>query len=589
MPQPIKKRKRGEVSGSRKDQDFKDTVQRIKVLEAGLSDRANLNNLVEIFEIAKGTNAGLTNSAIHALHRVYTILLLKGELKRQKKAESTKATVNNWLRENYNAYISFVCDLLRHEEPGLQRPALNILIALLKSESEYLSTLRKKHNFANDFYNRVVDALLRNPNFSQPLQAELLGKYLNVYDDLRFNFFKNTADIINTALENNEKAATEAPKKKKKSANSPNERLSILTQNTFSILEGIRTMPTAASEIDEFWVGHPDPEYAAKVKEEPSAFDDSSDEEDEATENGGKEAGQKPTLCRLRVHKKALQNCWLAFMKLPLSNDIYKKTLLIMHKRIIPHMTDPRLLMDFLTDSYNAGGAISLLALNSLFTLIIDYNLDYPDFYHKLYRLLDANLMHVKYRSRFFRLLDLFLASAHLPASLIAAFIKRMARLSLTAPPAGSVILIAMIYNLLKRHPSCMVLIHRDESVVTETDPYDENELNPYNCNALNSSLWELQTLAEHYYPNVATLAKIFSEQFTKASYNLEDFLDHTYMTFLENELTRKRKKDPALAFEKPASLFPALIEAAPTDEDAGTTGANLEDSSAVKWSLWAF
>lgn len=114
-------------------------------------------------------------------------------------------------------------------------------------------------------------------------------------------------------------------------------------------------MPTAASEIDEFWVGHPDPEYAAKVKEEPSAFDDSSDEEDEATENGGKEAGQKPTLCRLRVHKKALQNCWLAFMKLPLSNDIYKKTLLIMHNRIIPHMTDPRLLMDFLTDSYNAG------------------------------------------------------------------------------------------------------------------------------------------------------------------------------------------------------------------------------------------
>jgi U3 small nucleolar RNA-associated protein 19 len=124
---------------------------------------------------------------------VYTALLLKGDLKRQKKTESSKATVNNWLRENYNAYISFVCELLRHDEPGLQRPALNILIALLKSESEYLSTLRKKHNVANDFYYRVVDAVLRNPNFSQPLQAELLGKYLNVYDDLRYYFLKNTA------------------------------------------------------------------------------------------------------------------------------------------------------------------------------------------------------------------------------------------------------------------------------------------------------------------------------------------------------------------------------------------------------------
>jgi U3 small nucleolar RNA-associated protein 19 len=159
------------------------------------------------------------------------------------------------------------------------------------------------------------------------------------------------------------------------------------------------------------------------------------------------------------------------------------------------------------------------------------YYRDYPDFYHKLYQLLDANLMHVKYRSRFFRLLDLFLSSAHLPASLIAAFIKRMARLSLTAPPAGSVILIAMVYNLLKRHPSCMVLIHRDEAVDNDTDVFDEKETNPYKCGALNSSLWELQMLAEHYYPNVATLAKIFSEQFTKPSYNLEDFLDHTYMT----------------------------------------------------------
>lgn len=164
-----------------------------------------------------------------------------------------------------------------------------------------------------------------------------------------------SSDIINTAVESNEKADIEAPKKKKKSAILSNERLSILTQNTFSIVEGIRTMPTAASEIDEFWVGHPDPEYAAKVKQEPSAFEDSSDEEDDTTENGEKEGGNKPTLLRLSVHKKALQNCWLAFMKLPLSNDIYKKTLLIMHKRIIPHMTDPRLLMDFLTDSYNAG------------------------------------------------------------------------------------------------------------------------------------------------------------------------------------------------------------------------------------------
>ncbi|KAI9289519.1 CBF/Mak21 family-domain-containing protein [Umbelopsis sp. AD052] len=589
MPQPIKKRKRGEVTGSRKDQDYKDTIQRIKVLESGLGDKSNLNNLVEIFEIAQGSHGGLTSAAIHALHRVYTTLLLKGELRRLKKEESAKATVSNWLRDNYNSYIKFLCELLRHEEPGLQKPALNILITLLKSESEFQTSLRKKHSFANDFYVRVVDAVLRNPNFSQPLQAELLGKYLNVYDDLRYYFFKNTSDIITSALESKDSSEADTPKKKK-AKNMSNEKLNMLMQNTFSVLEGIRTMPTAGAEIDEFWTGHPDPEYAAKAKEDPDAFADSSDEEEEvAKEVAGKKGPRKHMLVRLSVHKKALQTCWLAFMKMPLSNDLYKKTLLIMHKRIIPHMTDPRLLMDFLTDSYNAGGATALLALNSLFTLIVDYNLDYPEFYHKLYRLLDANVLHLKYRSRFFRLLDLFLSSSHLPASLIAAFIKRMARLSLTAPPAGSVILIAMIYNLLKRHPSCMALIHRDEVTDMETDAFDESNPDPYTCNALNSSLWELQTLAEHYYPNVATLAKIFTEQFTKPSYNLEDFLDHTYGTFLDKELTRKRKKDPALAFEKPTELFPSLVKVGATDEDDETANDNLEDPSAVKWSLWAF
>lgn len=38
---------------------------------------------------------------------------------------------------------------------------------------------------------------------------------------------------------------------------------------------------------------------------------------------------------------------------------------------------------------------------------------DYPDFYKKLYSLLDRNLLHMKYRSRFFRLLELFLSSGY--------------------------------------------------------------------------------------------------------------------------------------------------------------------------------
>jgi len=49
----------------------------------------------------------------------------------------------------------------------------------------------------------------------------------------------------------------------------------------------------------------------------------------------------------------------------------------------------------------------------------------------------------------------------HLPVQLIASFIKRMSRLALASPPHGIIIILPMIYNLIKKHPACMALIHR--------------------------------------------------------------------------------------------------------------------------------
>lgn len=90
---------------------------------------------------------------------------------------------------------------------------------------------------------------------------------------------------------------------------------------------------------------------------------------------------------------------------------------------------------------------------------------DYPNFFLKLYRLLSPQVMHVRYRPRFLRMLVTFLSSTHLPIALVASFIKRLARLCLTAPPAAIVSIIPFIYNLLKNHPACMILIHSTEEV----------------------------------------------------------------------------------------------------------------------------
>lgn len=205
---------------------------------------------------------------------------------------------------------------------------------------------------------------------------------------------------------------------------------------------------------------------------------------------------------------------------------------------IVPSFTKPQLLMDFLIECYDAGGSVSLLAINGLFHLISIKNLDYPNFYPKLYALLNADLFHVRYRSRFFRLLERFLESTHLPSALIASFIKRMARLCLNAPPGAIVTVVPFIYNLFKKHRACTYMIHRVGSAEEREDwrqngypgdPFDPEELDPMNTGAIDSCIWEIHTLMNHWHPNVATLCRIISEQFTKQHYSMEDFLDHSY------------------------------------------------------------
>ncbi|KAI8890159.1 CBF-domain-containing protein [Backusella circina FSU 941] len=560
---PSAKRKRASAG-----ENFKESRQKIRTLEASLSDKSNLNNVVELTKFTKSDNAQVVHASIHALHRVYTQFLMADDLKKPKVIDesSAKTKVQLWLRENYLDYLTFVRSLLSSDEPGLQLPALNILMTMIKSESEHAMNNSGAYHFANDVYGPTVRAIINNTNFSEPLRRELIEKYLNVYDDLRHYFFKDAAELIEKALkEKDEDTMTKKKNKAKKvednnSSNNNNKSLSLLASNVYAIVEGIRTMPTEASEIDEFWTVNPT-KYEAKVEKKKNIDDllgdegllsDEDDMEVEEDANTKKKASKKHPLLQLSVHKRGFSNCWLSLLKLPLTEEMYKKILLILHKRILPHLSEPKLLMDFLTDSYNIGGSVSLLALNGLFTLIVEHNLDYPDFYHKLYTLLDRNVMHVKYRSRFFRLLELFLSSAYLPAALIASFIKRMARLSLTAPPAASAAIIPFIYNLLKRHPTCMTLIHSSKATGEAEDPFVMTELDPYKSNAMESSLWEVKTLTEHYYANVSTLAKIFSEQFLKPKYNLEDFLDHTYATFFTTEIDRKRKKEPALAIDKP-------------------------------------
>lgn len=73
--------------------------------------------------------------------------------------------------------------------------------------------------------------------------------------------------------------------------------------------------------------------------------------------------------------------------------------------------------------------------------------------------------------------------------------------------------------------------IHNVCHSVIGTDHFLPDEPNPNLTNALDSSLWELYSHKNHYHAAVSTMARIFEEAFTKPSYPMEDFLDHTYAT----------------------------------------------------------
>ena len=281
-----------------------------------------------------------------------------------------------------------------------------------------------------------------------------------------------------------------------------------------------------------------------------------------------------------KKHRARFQETWLALLRKPFPNDVYRKVLLTCHKQIMPHLQNPSLLGDFFITSIDRGGLDGMLALNGMFTLMTRHDLEYPRFYDRLYVLLDQSSFHAQNRKGFFELLDIFLKSSALPAYLAASFIKRLARLSLTAPPAGAMVAVAFIHNLLRRHPGCSVLVHRggdggdgDSEVKREgvsgattaasSDPFLENEQDPSKTNALQSTLWEIATLGEHhYYPQVGKMAKMIEEKdlsnrVKTAELPVGELVSVNYHNLLAEELGSRVKTAPVAFHQKtPTGLF---------------------------------
>ncbi|XP_061554556.1 nucleolar complex protein 4 homolog isoform X2 [Phycodurus eques] len=483
-----------------------------------IQSRKHANEVFHVFEFLQSEKEKNVVTAVNACSSLFCTLLERRELFQGKLPPEDDALSGEYsaedkyhifMRHRYNNCVEMLLEHLSHELHEVQEVSLCCLMKFAAGEGQHpLEDLdwSEHYSFPRELMQAVVDRLLSRTT-DKSLLISRLHEFLEK-EDVRYY-------VMSSIRENMGKV-----EKSKQGEVMP-----VYQHNIFTLMSNI-SMPMEESELSNFMV-----KQEAKHKDWKAA--------------------------KLIEHKRTFERMWLGFLKYKLPSNMYKKVLVILHDAILPHMSKPTLMIDFLTASYDVGGAISLLALNGLFVLIHQHNLDYPDFYKKLYNLLEPSIFHVKYRARFFHLANLFLSSSHLPLYLVAAFAKRLARLALTAPPTALLIVLPFIYNLIRRHPSCRVLIHQPnaEDELLE-DPYLMDQDDPAQCHALESSLWEIKTLQRHYHPDVAKLAMLINTPLSQKEDDISEVLEITTFEVMERDLTQTSSRSIPLEFETATQLL---------------------------------
>ncbi|GMF12774.1 unnamed protein product [Phytophthora lilii] len=565
----------------------------IKQLEARIKeDVKQINELPKVVKALKSSDKAVAQAAMQSMRRVLLFFLEKGDLRlKPAEQEAKKAkggdsqAIDKFRRWIWDVYVAFIKEMLQwlgdaEADSNLRVGALRTLMEFVSREGEIHGTAAPA--FGNETFTRVVQELAATKKLKGELASVFKGEFVGVYMDVQYYMLKNLAQILDKAHTIEKEEAEE----------------STLVANALRLLNMVQ-MPFDEDDISSFLV---EPREGVLPEQELASDDESDNEEEEVLATAGskrkagdaKEKKTKKTrgLRSVKQHLYIFSLAWIAVLRHKLPQASYKKVLVQMPDEIMPHLVNPLLLADFLTDSYSIGGVTSLLALNSLFILIQDYNFDSPDFYNKLYALLgDSTLYSAKQRDRFFGLLNLFLSSTHLPAYTVAAFAKRLSRSALTAEPGAILFIIPMVYNLILRHKECLQLIHRTgaftaaekaakrrEELSSGTavdaaakklsnektelvlkdghDPFLNDELDPIKCNALQSSLWELYTMKQHYNADVAVKARMFEEKLRHQFVDVDESMEITYKSLFDKQLKRKEKGKVPLAFQPCKGLF---------------------------------
>nr|CAG4643910.1 EOG090X04ZD [Lepidurus arcticus] len=401
--------------------------------------------------------------------------------------------------------------MLHHENPKVQEQALISLLKMLQFEGQYPIQQAQGYYFPLKFLEDIVKKLVTSKKEMTPVITRF-QEFLD-FDDIKLHILRALSTLL------------------KSYADQGREVNEIFLTNILVLLEHVVLNNKVETKDEE-------EEDSTKLYCLPKSCK-SSDFNFSYTQS-----------------KRYYSSVWRQVLAFKLTPVLYKKVLILLPDKVMPHLENPLLLTDFFMESYNVGGAISLLALNGVFVLMQKYHLDYPEFYTKLYSLLEPTIFHAKYKSRFFHLANVFMTSTHLPEYIAAAFAKRLSRLALTAPSPSLLLIFPFVGNLMLRHRGLFKLIHDPErNELLDNDPYDAQEPDPAKCKAMESSLWEIKTLQDHVLPEVASAAKFIERELPKMEWEVADFLELTWEDMMEKETKRKMPSEVPMNYEKPQKM----------------------------------
>lgn len=170
-------------------EDGDDLQSEIVQLEAQiLESRKHYNNIATLLQRAKQSDAeneGPILAAV-ALCRVFSRLLVTGDMVKSKGMSEAEGVIVSWLKERYRELCNMLLDdFLRSEHPPKQSVALTLLMRLVKEEAKS----QKDYKVKNGPLPRLVEVLLHLP-LDDLNREEFAEKYLKQFDDIRYQTFQ---------------------------------------------------------------------------------------------------------------------------------------------------------------------------------------------------------------------------------------------------------------------------------------------------------------------------------------------------------------------------------------------------------------